>query len=70
MDSLTSSPANRELIRLFLEASGLVIKLTHKLENANIPDSDLHLAAARDFIHRNQLYNISLGVIAKDMPED
>lgn len=70
MENITNNPVNRELIRLFLEASGLVIKLANKLENANIKDSDLHLAAAKDFIHRNQLYNQALGVIIDNSEEN
>lgn len=66
MENLMNNAANRELTRLFLEASGLVVKLTHKLENADIKGTDLHLAAARDFIHRNQLYAQTLGVLLKE----
>lgn len=52
--------------RLFLESSGLVIKLYHKLQCAKVPDSENHLAAAKDFIHRNELYKQAIeGFMAK-----
>lgn len=54
--------ANRELIRLFLEASGLVVKLTHFIEQQHPQACELHLAAAHDFIERNKLYALTLGV--------
>lgn len=60
---------NRELIRFFLEASGLVVKLYNKLQTAHVPDSENHIAAAKDFIHRNQLYKQALEFqIKKDNP--
>lgn len=55
-----SNEINRELIRLFLEASGLVIKLAHKLENNHVAGAENHIAAAKDFIHRNKLYKQAL----------
>lgn len=57
--------ANKELIRLFLEASGLVVKLTNYIENQQPPACELHLAAARDFIERNKLYSLVLGSLVK-----
>lgn len=47
---------NRELIRIYLEASSLVIKLCHKLENEHVPGAENHIAAAKDFMDRNKLY--------------
>lgn len=55
-----SNEINKELIRLFLEASGLVIKLTHKLENDHVVGAENHIAAAKDFIQRNKLYKQAL----------
>lgn len=65
-----NNSANKELIRLFLEASGLIIKLTHYIENQQPKNCELHLAAAHDFIERNKLYAITLGVINKENSDD
>lgn len=62
--------ANRELIRLFLEASGLIIKLTNYIEHQQPPACELHLAAAQDFIERNKLYSLTLGVLSKGQEND
>lgn len=62
MNDLNNS-ANKELVRLFLEASGLVIKLTHFIERQRPQACELHLAAAHDFIERNKLYALTLGAI-------
>ncbi|MGN0913050.1 MAG: hypothetical protein ACI4OE_07130 [Alphaproteobacteria bacterium] len=60
---LMQNPANKELVRLFLEASGLVVKLTHLIEHNDVPNAQNHLDAAHDFMERNQLYAECLGVI-------
>ena len=48
---------NNELIRLFLESSGLVIKLYQKLQYLQVSDKDLYMQAAKTFISRNDLYH-------------
>ena len=62
--------ANKELVRLFLEASGLIIKLTNYIEHQQPPACELHLSAAHDFIERNKLYSITLGVLHKGQTND
>jgi len=46
----------REMISLYLEAVGLVIKLLNKLKYEGCRDSENHIAAAEEFIARNNLY--------------
>lgn len=46
----------RELINLYLEAVGLIIKLINKLKYEGCPDSENHIAAAEEFIAKNNLY--------------
>ena len=58
-----NNQANKELIRLFLEASALVVKLTNYIEHQRPQCCELHLAAAHDFIERNGLYAATLGVV-------
>lgn len=50
------SEANREMAKLYMEAVSLVIKLNNKLKQEEVPNSELHIKAAEDFIKRNTLY--------------
>lgn len=47
---------NQELVKLYLEAVGLVIKLNNKLKQEDVPNSTLHIQAANNFLNRNVLY--------------
>ena len=47
---------NQEMVKLYLEAVGLVIKLNNKLKQENVPDSELHIKAADDFLQKNIFY--------------
>lgn len=46
---------------LYVEAVGLLIKVSHKLKQTETPDAQLHLQAVADFLHKNELYNAILG---------
>lgn len=46
----------RELINLYLEAVGLIIKLTNKLNYEGCHDAENHITAAEEFIAKNNLY--------------
>lgn len=50
------SDINQELAKLYMEAVGLVIKLNNKLKQEDVPNAELHIKAADDFIKRNTLY--------------
>lgn len=62
--------ANKELIRLFLEASGLVVKLTNFIEHQRPQACELYLSAAHDFIERNKLYALTLGSVISEENKD
>lgn len=47
---------NQEMAKLYMEAVALVIKLSNKIRQEEVPGTELHLAAAREFLERNQLY--------------
>jgi len=51
MDALS-----KELLKNYLEALGLLIKLHNKLKNEGALDAENHLAASKEFIERNNLY--------------
>lgn len=46
----------KELTDLYLEAVGLVIKLVNKLKYEHCKDAENHIAAAEEFINKNDLY--------------
>lgn len=47
---------NQEMARLYMEAVGLVVKLSNKIRQEELPNRELYLAAAEEFIKRNYLY--------------
>lgn len=50
------SNINKEMAKLYMEAVGLVIKLNNKLKQEDVPNAELHIQAADDFLERNTLY--------------
>jgi hypothetical protein len=50
------SNVNKEMAKLYMEAVGLVIKLNNKLKQEEVPNAELHIKAADDFLERNTLY--------------
>lgn len=51
---------NAEMAKLYLEAAGLVVKLTNFIKVSEIPNSKIYLDAANDFINRNSFYKIAV----------
>ena len=61
------SDINAEMARLYLEAAGLVVKLTNFIKVSEIPNSKIYLDAANNFIHRNAFYEVAVnGFLAPD----
>lgn len=56
MSNKINNEINQEIIRLYLEASGLIVKLCNKLESERYKNADNHIAAAKDFIKKNKFY--------------
>lgn len=50
------SNVNKEMAKLYMEAVGLIIKLNNKLKQEEVPNSELYIQAADDFLDRNVLY--------------
>lgn len=50
------SDINKDMAKLYIEAVGLVIKLNNKLKQEDVPNAELHIQAADEFIKRNTLY--------------
>lgn len=50
------SETNKELAKLYMEAVSLIIKLNNKLKQEEVPNAELHIKAANDFLDRNVLY--------------
>lgn len=50
------SNVNKEMAKLYIEAIGLIIKLNNKLKQDEVPNAQLHIQAADDFLERNTLY--------------
>lgn len=50
------SNVNKEMAKLYIEAVGLIIKLNNKLKQEEVPNAELHIQAADDFLERNTLY--------------
>lgn len=50
------SSINKEMAKLYMEAVSLVIKLNNKLKQEEVPNAELHIQAADDFLERNTLY--------------
>lgn len=50
------SSINKEMAKLYMEAVSLVIKLNNKLKQEEVPNAELHIRAADDFLERNTLY--------------
>ncbi|MDY6310440.1 MAG: hypothetical protein SPL72_04095 [Cyanobacteriota bacterium] len=62
---------NTEMAKLYLEASGLVVKLTNFIKISEIPNSKIYLEAANNFINRNTFYKIAVnGFIAPEKQAD
>lgn len=62
---------NVEMAKLYLEAAGLVVKLTNFIKVSEIPNSKIYLAAANDFIKRNAFYKIAVnGFMAPEKQPD
>lgn len=47
---------NKEMAKLYIEAVGLVIKLNNKLKQDDVPNAEIHIQAADEFLERNTLY--------------
>ena len=47
------SEINAEMAKLYLEASELIIKLSHFIKVNELPNSKIYLDAANNFINRN-----------------
>lgn len=54
------SDVNAEMAKLYLEASGLIIKLSNFIKVNELPNSEIYLKAANDFINRNSFYKIAV----------
>ena len=50
------SNVNKEMAKLYMEAVSLIIKLNNKLKQEEVPNAQLHIQAADDFLERNILY--------------
>lgn len=50
------SNVNKEMAKLYIEAVGLIVKLNNKLKQEDVPNAQLHIQAADDFLERNTLY--------------
>lgn len=54
------SDVNAEMAKLYLEASGLIIKLSNFIKVNEIPNSKIYLDAANNFINRNSFYKVAV----------
>lgn len=62
---------NAEMAKLYLEAAGLVVKLTNFIKVSEIPNSKIYLDAANDFINRNAFYKVAVnGFMAPEKQPD
>lgn len=62
---------NAEMAKLYLEAAGLVVKLTNFIKVSEIPNSKIYLDAANNFINRNAFYEIAVnGFMAPEKQSD
>lgn len=50
------SNVNKEMAKLYMESVSLVIKLNNKLKQEEVPNAELNIRAADDFLERNTLY--------------
>lgn len=55
----------REMARLYMEAIGLIVKLTNKIKHEECPNAQEHLQAAQDFLERNELYQDGINGLLK-----
>lgn len=50
----------KKLAELYIEATGLVVSLSNLIKYNNIPNSELHIEQATEFIERDDFYCIAV----------
>lgn len=50
----------KKLAELYIEATGLIVKLTNIIKHNDVPNSKLHIEQATDFIERDDFYSYAV----------
>lgn len=50
----------KKLAELYIEATGLIVKLTNIIKHNDVPNSKLHIEQATDFIEREDFYKYAV----------
>lgn len=50
----------KKLAELYIEATGLIVKLTNIIKHNDVPNSKLHIEQATDFIERDDFYKYAV----------
>lgn len=50
----------KKLAELYIEATGLVVSLSNLIKYNNIPNSELHIEQATEFIERDDFYSYAV----------